>query len=75
MPEHQKPEGQDTGHPSKKPVAVNVARQFQAIAIKDVIQWAQATLSALNVGDVQSESPIHKKLRKVMIAYRASLLQ
>jgi len=41
-----------------------------AEAVK-VIEWAQAVLTALNVGDVQRESLIHKKLREVMIAYRA----
>ena len=39
---------------------------------KEVARCAQAVLTALNVGDVQSESPLHKKLREVMIAYRAA---
>jgi hypothetical protein len=39
-------------------------------ATQEVIHWAKALLAALNVGDVKSESPIHKKLREVMIRYR-----
>lgn len=35
-----------------------------------VTHWAQAVLTALNVGDVCKESPLHLKLREVMIAYR-----
>lgn len=42
-------------------------------ALKSVAQWAQATLTALNGGDVQRESPLHQKLREVMIQYRAAL--
>jgi len=40
---------------------------------KDVIQLAQAILTALNVGNVESGSVIHLKLREVMIAYRARI--
>jgi len=39
-------------------------------AREDVLSWAQATLTALNVGDVKSESLLHLKLREVLIAYR-----
>jgi hypothetical protein len=42
-------------------------------AARDVAQWAQAALTALNVGDVDSGSLLHLKLREVMIAYRAEL--
>lgn len=42
-------------------------------ASKSVAQWAQATLTALNGGDVQRESLLHQKLREVMIQYRAAL--
>ncbi len=38
----------------------------------EVVSWAQCVLTALNVGDVKSGSPLHLKLREVMIAYRAS---
>lgn len=38
----------------------------------EVIGWAQAVLTALNVGAVQSGSKLHLKLREVMIAYRAA---
>lgn len=38
--------------------------------LEEVMHWAQAVLTALNVGDVSRESAIHKKLREVMIAYR-----
>jgi len=41
----------------------------------EVASWAQAVLTALNVGDVKSGSPLHLKLREVMIAYRAGTLQ
>lgn len=41
-----------------------------AAAVQDVLSWAQATLTALNVGDVHSGSLLHLKLREVMIAYR-----
>lgn len=37
---------------------------------REVARWAQALLTALNVGDVKSGSPLHLKLREVMIAYR-----
>ena len=40
-------------------------------AARQIEQVAQAILTALNVGDVQSGSPLHLKLREVMIAYRA----
>jgi hypothetical protein len=39
----------------------------------DVLKWAQAMLTALNVGDVASGSQLHLKLREVMIAYRKGL--
>lgn len=42
-------------------------------ALEEVIGWAQAVLNSLNVGDIKSESLLHKKLREVMIEYRASL--
>ncbi len=39
-------------------------------ALEDVKGWTQATLTALNVGDIASDSPLHLKLREVMIRYR-----
>ena len=36
----------------------------------NVARWAQATLTALNTGDVKKNSHLHLKLREVMIAYR-----
>jgi hypothetical protein len=42
-------------------------------ASEEPLSWAQAALTALNVGDVKSGSPLHLKLREVMIAYRAAL--
>lgn len=39
----------------------------------DVIHWAQAVLTALNVGDVKKDSLLHEKLREIMIAYREAL--
>lgn len=44
----------------------------QVTELTEVMHWAQATLTALNVGDVKSGSPLHLKLREVMIAYRAA---
>ena len=41
-------------------------------ALLEVAGWAQAVLTALNVGDIKSGSPLHLKLREVMIAYRAA---
>lgn len=46
--------------------------QARSRAEREVFRWAQALLTALNVGDVQSESGLHQKLREVMIAYRAA---
>lgn len=42
--------------------------------MREPVHWAQATLTALNVGDVRSGSPLHLKLREIMIAYRADTL-
>lgn len=39
--------------------------------LREVASWAQAVLTALNVGDVKRESPLHLKLREVMIAFRS----
>ena len=39
-------------------------------AAREVARWAQAVLTGLNVGDIRSGSPLHLKLREVMIAYR-----
>jgi hypothetical protein len=53
------------------------AELSQAVSLRavvaDVLQCAQALLTALNVGDVQSNSPLHLKLREVMIAYREAI--
>lgn len=38
--------------------------------LKEVASWAQALLTALNVGNVEKGSPLHLKLREVMIEYR-----
>lgn len=46
-----------------------------AAATAEVVAWAQAVLTALNVGDVKSDSKLHLKLREVMIAYRASITE
>jgi hypothetical protein len=50
-------------------VALRMFEKSQA-NLSEVAQCAQAILTALNVGDIQSESALHLKLRKVMIAYR-----
>jgi hypothetical protein len=39
----------------------------------EVVHCAQAVLTALNVGDVQNDSPLHLKLREVMITYRKTI--
>lgn len=41
--------------------------------LTEVMHWAQAVLTALNVGDVQKDSGLHLKLREVMIAYREAI--
>jgi hypothetical protein len=41
--------------------------------LTEVMHWAQAMLTALNVGDVFSGSGLHLKLREVMIAYREAV--
>jgi hypothetical protein len=46
------------------------AKTKRELALEEVMHWAQATLTCLNVGDVKSGSPLHLKLREVMIAYR-----
>ena len=38
----------------------------------ELVQWMQAAVTALAVGDICSGSPLHHKLRDVMIAYRAA---
>ena len=35
----------------------------------EIVAWAGAMLTALNVGDVASGSPLHLKLREVMVAF------
>jgi len=42
----------------------------QVERLKLVATTAQGVLTALNVGNVESESLLHKKLREVMIEYR-----
>jgi hypothetical protein len=54
----------DTPKPSSDEAAI--------AATQEVIHWAQAVLTALNVGDVQAGSALHLKLREVMIAYRSA---
>ena len=49
------------------------ARESECKRLTEVYHWAQALLTALNTGDVQKESLIHKKLRQVLIEYRAAL--
>jgi hypothetical protein len=44
----------------------------EVAALTEVYNWAQCTLTALNVSDVASGSPLHLKLREVLIAYRAA---
>jgi|SRR6185312_7426887 len=39
----------------------------------DVKDWASATLTAMNVGDVKSESLLHKKLREILIGFRETM--
>ena len=49
--------------------SVSVLRRV--VETQEVARCAQALLTALNVGDVHGESPLHLKLREVMIAYRS----
>ena len=39
-------------------------------AAVEIVQTAQGILTALNIGNVESESPLHLKLREKMIVYR-----
>ena len=55
---------------AKKQLAV---REVERKRLAEVYHWAQALLTALNTGDVQKESLIHKKLRQALIEYRAAL--
>ena len=46
-------------------------KMFKQIAdLTEVCHWAQAVLTAWNIGPLPQESPLHKKLRDVMINYR-----
>lgn len=54
----------------RRTVAVLTAKTAFA---EEVASWAQATLTALNTGDVKSGSLLHIKLREVMIEYRGKL--
>lgn len=38
--------------------------------LREVYAWASAILTALNVGDIRSGSPLHLKLREVLVEYR-----
>ena len=44
----------------------------ELLAARQALNWAQATLNVLNVGNIKSGSLMHLKLREVMIAYRAA---
>ena len=46
--------------------------RLENTSLTEVMHWAQAVLTALNTGPIQTESLLHKKLREVMIAYRAN---
>jgi len=39
-------------------------------SLRDIAGWAQAILTALNVGNIASKSLIHLALRDVMIKHR-----
>ncbi len=51
-----------------------LSEQFHG-STAEVVMWAQAVLTALNVGDVQGDSKLHLKLREVMVAFRARAAQ
>lgn len=51
-----------------QPAAAYSAKQSEQET--ELAGWLQAVLTALNVGAIASESPLHKKIREVMIAYR-----
>jgi hypothetical protein len=42
-------------------------------SLENMAGWAQAILTALNVGDVRSGSALHLKLREIMIAHRKTI--
>ena len=51
---------------------VDYVRELQGKVerLEIVAGWAQAVLNALNTGDIASGSPLHRKLREIMIQYR-----
>ncbi len=48
----------------------NVILEAECKSLREVASWSQSVLTGLNIGDIQNESPLHKKLREVMIAHR-----
>lgn len=46
------------------------ALEAERTGLKEVVHWAQAVLTALNVGDVLTGSLLHLKLREVLVAFR-----
>lgn len=52
-------------------IANLLVQQFKHV--QDVVDWASATLTALNTGDVHKESLLHLKLRQVIVKYREHL--
>lgn len=57
---------------NRKDEEIDALRKDNA-RLREVMGLAQATLTALNVGDIKSGSPLHLKLREVLIEYRAAL--
>ena len=50
--------------PKDEPLLAELSR------LREIMHLTQVTLTALNVGNIQSESLLHNKLRETMIAYR-----
>jgi len=58
-------------HQGEGRVVVSYPASAPTLHPAEVVSCAQAVLTALNVGDVEKDSPLHLKLREVMIAHRA----
>jgi hypothetical protein len=68
--QHSSEEDFDPAAQLRRIAAARDEARKRADAAEEVAHWAQAVLTGLNVGDVQSGSKLHLKLREVMIAYR-----
>ena len=50
-----------------------MSREDATSPLQDVIDWFQAAVTALAVGDIKQGSMLHHKMRDVAITYRDSI--